>query len=84
MKSINDNKDDINPLFFTGLEEFKRLLWNVLVPKKSLNDGELVTGEGEHGISQGLELHLLMVHTAHLPVHMLLILHQSCLIYIRL
>lgn len=63
MKNINDNKDDINPLFFTGLEEFKRLLWNVLVPKKSFNDGELVTGEGEHGISQGLELHLFNVHT---------------------
>ena len=63
MKNINDNKDDINPLFFTGLEEFKRLLWNVLVPKKSFNDGELVTGEGEHCISQGLELHFLNVHS---------------------
>lgn len=49
MKSINDNKEDINPLFFTGLEEFKRLLWSVLVPKNSFNDGEVVTGEGEHG-----------------------------------
>ena len=67
MKSINDNKDDINPLFFTGLEEFKRLLWNVLVPKKSFNGGEVVTGEGEYRRSQ--ESHLLMVHTAHL--HML-------------
>ena len=67
MKSINDNKDDINPLFFTGLEEFKRLLWNVLVPKKSFNEGQVVTGEGEYGRSQ--ELHLLMVHTARL--HML-------------
>ena len=47
MKSINDNKEDINPLFFSGLEEFRRLLRNVLVPKKSFNDGEVVTGEGE-------------------------------------
>ena len=67
MKSINDNKDDINPSFFSGLEEFKRLLRNVLVPKNSFNDGEVVTGEGEYGRSQ--ELHLLMVHTGHL--HML-------------
>lgn len=67
MRSINDNKGNINPLFFSGLEEFKRLLWNVLVPKNSFNDGEVVTGEGEYSRSQ--ELHLLMVHTAHL--HML-------------
>ena len=60
LKSINDNKDEINPLFLSGVEEFKRLLWNVLVPKNSFNDGELVTGEGEYGISQGPELHLLM------------------------
>lgn len=67
MRSINDNKGNINPLFFSGLEEFKRLLWNVLVPKNSFNDGEVVTGEGEYSRSQ--ELHLLMVHTADL--HML-------------
>ena len=66
MKSINDNKDDINPLFFTGLEEFKSLLWSVLVPKKSFSDGEIVTGEGEYGRSS--EWHLLMVHTAQLHI----------------
>ena len=49
MKSINDNKSDINPDFFSGLEKFKRLLRNVLVPKSSFNDGQLVTGEGEYG-----------------------------------
>ena len=63
-RSINVNKDDINPLFLSAFEEFKSLLWNVLVPKKSFNDGNVVTGEGEYGRFQ--ELHLLMVHTAHL------------------
>lgn len=71
MKSINDNEGDINPLFFRGLEEFKRMLWNVLVPKNSLNNGEVVTGEGECG--GFYELHFLMVQTAHL--HILLKLH---------
>lgn len=47
LKSINDNKSGINPLFFSGLEQFKGLLRNILVPKNSFNDGELVTGEGE-------------------------------------
>ena len=56
MRCINDNRDDINPLFFSGLEEFKRLLWNVLVPKNSFNAGEVVTGEGEYGRSQELRL----------------------------
>ncbi|XP_078366399.1 guanylate-binding protein 6-like isoform X2 [Oculina patagonica] len=46
LKSINDNKRDINPLFFRGLEKFKLVLRNILVPKNSFNDGELVTGEG--------------------------------------
>ena len=76
MKSINDNEGDINPLFFSGLEEFKRMLWNVLVPKNSFNNGEVVTGEGECGRFH--ELQLLMVPTAHL--HILLMLHQPCLI----
>lgn len=47
LKSINDNKSKINPLFFRGLEGFKQLLRTVLVPKNSFNDGELVTGEGD-------------------------------------
>ena len=49
MKSIDDNKEKINPDFLSGLENFKRLLRNVLVPKNSFNDGEIVTGEGEYG-----------------------------------
>jgi len=40
------------------------MLWNVLVPKNSLNNGEVVTGEGECG--GFYELHFLMVQTAHL------------------
>lgn len=64
MKSINDNKRDINPLFFSDLEKFKRLLRNVLVPKNSFNDGELVTGERECGTFH--ELYLLMVPNAYL------------------
>ena len=67
MKSINDNKNKLNPLFLRGLEGFKSLLWDVLVPKNSFYSGEVVTGEGEYSRSQ--ESHLLMVHTAHL--HML-------------
>lgn len=46
LKSINDIRRRINPLFLSGLEAFKRLLGDVLTPKKSFNEGELVTGEG--------------------------------------
>lgn len=46
LKSINDNKSQINPKFFSGLEEFKNLLGTVLTPKNSINNGEMVTGEG--------------------------------------
>lgn len=48
LKSINDNKSEINPLFFSELDEFKRMLRSILVPKNSFNDGELVTGEGSY------------------------------------
>ena len=50
LKSINDNKSEINPLFFRGLEEFKQLLRSILVPKNSFHDGELVTGEGDENV----------------------------------
>ena len=36
----------MNPFFFRGLDQFKRLLGDILTPKKSFNEGELVTGEG--------------------------------------
>ncbi|XP_068674619.1 guanylate-binding protein 6-like [Montipora foliosa] len=45
LKTINDNKSEMNPKFFSGIEEFKQLLRSIVVPKKSFNDGELVTGE---------------------------------------
>ena len=46
LESMNDNKSWINPLFWRGLEAFKRLLGGILTPKKSFVEGELVTGEG--------------------------------------
>ena len=33
--------------FFQELDKFRRLLENILSPKKSFNEGELVTGEGK-------------------------------------
>ena len=46
-KSIIDNKSLINPLFISGLENFRSLARRILLPKSSVNDGELVTGEGK-------------------------------------
>ena len=64
MRRINHNKGKINPDFFSGLENFKRLLRNVLVPKNSFNDGEIVTGEGEY--DRFHKLYLFMIHNANL------------------
>ena len=50
MKSINQKKDKVNPLFLSGLEKFKRLITTTLSPKHSFNDGEFVTGEGNKSI----------------------------------
>ena len=46
LKSITENKSLINPLFISGLEDFRSLVRRILLPKNSINDGELVTGEG--------------------------------------
>ena len=46
LKSITENKSVINPLFISGLEDFRSLVRRILLPKNSVNDGELVTGEG--------------------------------------
>ena len=46
VKGINDNKSQINPLFWGGLEALKQLLGDILTPKTSFNKKELVTGEG--------------------------------------
>lgn len=51
LKSISDNKSRINLLFTSGLEDFKRLVRRILLPKNSINDGELVTGEGKGRLS---------------------------------
>jgi len=45
MKNIKDNKSQMGP-FFQEIDQFRRLLENILSPKKSFNKGELVTGEG--------------------------------------
>lgn len=50
VKSINDNKSRINPLFLSGIEEFKGLLGDLLTPKKSFSEEELVTGEGIYSL----------------------------------
>ena len=46
LKSINLNKSQINPVFLSGIKEFKELLRTTLIPKHIFNDGEIVTGEG--------------------------------------
>lgn len=46
LKNINRNKSQINPEFLSGIEKFKELLRTTLIPKRSFNDGEIVTGEG--------------------------------------
>ena len=39
-------KQDINKSFIRGVQEFKETLKAKLTPKRSFNDGEYVTGEG--------------------------------------
>ena len=47
---LNLNKEevqqDINKSFVRGVQEFKAMLRSKLAPKRSFNDGEYVTGEG--------------------------------------
>ena len=45
MKNIRDNKSQMEP-FFQELDQFRGSLEEILNPKKSFNEGELVTGEG--------------------------------------
>ena len=45
MKNIRDNKSQMEP-FFQELDQFRGSLEKILNPKKSFNEGELVTGEG--------------------------------------
>ncbi|PFX14540.1 hypothetical protein AWC38_SpisGene21300 [Stylophora pistillata] len=45
MKNINRNRSQINSEFFSETEKFKVLFKSTLTPKRSCNDGELVTGQ---------------------------------------
>ena len=45
LKNIKDNKSQMIP-FFQELHKFEGLLKSILTPKRSFNEGELVTGEG--------------------------------------
>ena len=44
---------DINKSFIKGVEEFKAFLFPRLSPKRSFQDGEYVTGEGELTFYEG-------------------------------
>ena len=44
---MKDNEGQMIP-FFQKLDEFGQLLENILSPKKSFTEGELVTGEGTY------------------------------------
>ncbi|XP_022777648.1 guanylate-binding protein 2-like [Stylophora pistillata] len=46
MRTISVNKDQLQTKFLRQLEDFKRLVKSILVPKHSYTEGELVTGEG--------------------------------------
>ncbi|XP_067052778.1 guanylate-binding protein 6-like, partial [Acropora muricata] len=46
LKNIAGNKSKLSPAFLSGVEKFKPLLKSVLVPKQSVNAGDIVTGEG--------------------------------------
>ena len=43
-------KNKLTPNFLSGVEKFKLLLKSVLVAKQSVNDGDIVTGEGKYEI----------------------------------
>lgn len=44
--TISDSKSQLQPLFVSGLEQFKQLLKKTLAPKNSFNIEEFVSGEG--------------------------------------
>lgn len=47
LKHINRTyKSQINSEFLSGIEKLKEFLRTTLIPKRSFNDGEIVTGEG--------------------------------------
>ncbi|XP_022804568.1 guanylate-binding protein 6-like isoform X2 [Stylophora pistillata] len=60
LRSIHANKSLINPSFLSGMEDFKDLVRRVLLPKKSINVGESVTGEG---LAALVELYVQAINT---------------------
>lgn len=44
--NLNTKKDQLQPQFLRELEQFKKMMKSILVPKQSFTEGELVTGEG--------------------------------------
>lgn len=46
IQDIGNNQDKLNPKFREGVKRFEALLKSKLVPKRSINKGEYVTGEG--------------------------------------
>ncbi len=51
MQNISEHRDKLNPKFIEGVKRFEYLLKDKLVPKKSINQGEYVTGEGKGAVS---------------------------------
>ena len=45
-QNLNSAEQGVNESFLKGVEEFAENLRRRLVPKRSFNDGEFVTGEG--------------------------------------
>ena len=46
LNNPNTKKDQLQPQFLSELEQFKKMIKSMLVPKQSSTKGELVTGEG--------------------------------------
>ena len=46
IQDISNNRDKLNPKFREGVKRFEVLLKSKLIPKRSINKGEYVTGEG--------------------------------------
>ena len=50
LENIASNKDKLTSAFLEGVEKFKSSLQSILVTKQSVNDGDIVTGEGMYEI----------------------------------
>ena len=46
LKNLNTKKDQLQPQFLSELEQIKKRIKSMLVPKHSCTEGELITGEG--------------------------------------